>query len=265
MAISDSGDVHRRRWDGRPWNERWDERYSAADFNVARPPSQFIETEPGALPPGRALELAAGAGRHTVWLAGRGWRVTAVDFSRAGLALNRSYCAARGVDESLVDWVVADLSDYEPERGAYGLALICNFQASWAVQARARAGAAAALAVGGTALVLGYDLANLTEGTGGHGTPMCCTPRRPPPRRCRVSGRTGVQRGRSGRQPVGRHLDPGPGGPRGLTGRWRRAYPPAASFSWRRSAACCNSVLLIIVVNLCLAIIQRPLFRKISR
>ena len=35
-------------------------------------------------PPGRAIDLAAGEGRNTVWLAERGWRVTAVDFSGSG-------------------------------------------------------------------------------------------------------------------------------------------------------------------------------------
>jgi len=32
-----------------------------------------------AIPPGKALDLAAGKGRHSVWLAERGWDVTAVD------------------------------------------------------------------------------------------------------------------------------------------------------------------------------------------
>jgi len=36
-----------------------------------------------ALPPGKALDLAAGSGRHSVWLAARGWDVTAVDIEVA--------------------------------------------------------------------------------------------------------------------------------------------------------------------------------------
>jgi SAM-dependent methyltransferase len=152
--------------DGRPWDQRWDERYSAAEFDPARPASQIVADELGALPPGRALDLAAGAGRHTVWLAERGWRVTAVDFSRVGLALARKLSAARGVAEAQVDWVVADLYGYEPERGAYDLALISYLQSSHDVRAAALTRAAAALAPGGTVFVVGLDLANLTEGTG---------------------------------------------------------------------------------------------------
>ena len=43
----------------------------------------------GGLPPGRALDLG-GLGHARIWLAERGWRVTAVDFSRVGLGLARS-------------------------------------------------------------------------------------------------------------------------------------------------------------------------------
>jgi ubiquinone/menaquinone biosynthesis C-methylase UbiE len=159
--IGDSGHVDRR-----PWDERWDERYAATEFDPDRPPNQIVTAEVGALPPGRALDLAAGAGRHSVWLAERGWRVTAVDFSRVGLALARKLGAARGVAEAQVDWVVADVSDYEPERGAYDLALISYLQAGSEVRATALTRAAAALAPGGTMFVVGFDAANLTEGTG---------------------------------------------------------------------------------------------------
>lgn len=38
------------------------------------------------VPAGRAVDLGAGAGRHALWLANRGWSVTAVDFSAEGRA-----------------------------------------------------------------------------------------------------------------------------------------------------------------------------------
>ena len=152
--------------DSQRWDERWDERWSAAELDPAARPSQIVAAELGGLPPGRALDLAAGAGRHTVWLAEHGWRVTAVDFSPVGLAKGRKLSAARGVDDAQVDWIVADLQDYQPERGAYDLVLIAYLQASQEVRAAVLARAAAALAPGGTVLVVGFDLANLTEGTG---------------------------------------------------------------------------------------------------
>jgi SAM-dependent methyltransferase len=148
-------------------SQQWDERYSGTEFEWTTRPNQFVATELAGLTPGRALDLAAGEGRNAVWLAERGWRVTAVDFSRVGLEKGRKLSAARGVDEARVDWIVADLRDYEPERGAYDLALIAYLQVSPQVRAAVLARAAAALAPGGTVFVVGHDLTNLTEGVGG--------------------------------------------------------------------------------------------------
>jgi SAM-dependent methyltransferase len=150
----------------RPWDQRWDERYSVTEINWAARPSQVVEAELSDLPPGRALDLAAGGGRHTVWLAERGWQVTAVDFSQVGLDWGRQLSAARGVPGPQVDWVLADLLDYRPEPCSYQLALMSYLQSTPEVRSAALAAAAAALAPGGTLLVLGFDLANLTEGTG---------------------------------------------------------------------------------------------------
>jgi SAM-dependent methyltransferase len=148
-------------------SQQWDERYSGTEFEWTTRPNQFVAAELADLPPGRALDLAAGEGRNTVWLAERGWRVTAVDFSRVGLDKGRKLSAARGVDEAHVEWIVADLRDYEPERDFYDLALIAYLQVSPEVRAAVLARAAAALVPGGTAFVVGHDLTNLTEGVGG--------------------------------------------------------------------------------------------------
>lgn len=148
-------------------SQQWDERYAATGFVWTTGPNQFVAAELAGLPPGRAIDLAAGEGRNTVWLAERGWRVTAVDFSRVGLDKGRALSAARGVPDSLVDWVVADLCDYQPEPGGYDLALIAYFQVGAKVRASVLRRAAAALAPGGTVLIVAHDLTNLTEGTGG--------------------------------------------------------------------------------------------------
>ena len=151
--------------------QQWDERYSGAEFEWSMHPNQFAAAELAGLPPGRALDLAAGEGRNSVWLAERGWSVTAVDFSRVGLAKGRRLGAARGLADGQVDWVAADLSEYQPARGAYELVLIAYLQVDAALRARVLAGAAAALVRGGTLLVIGHDLANLTEGVGGPQSP----------------------------------------------------------------------------------------------
>ncbi len=61
------------------------------------------------LPPGSALEAGCGAGAEAIWLAQRGWQVTAVDIATA--ALERA--AARDAAER-VQWVEADLSSWDP-------------------------------------------------------------------------------------------------------------------------------------------------------
>ncbi len=148
-------------------SRRWDERYAGAEFEWTTQPNQCVIAELAGLPPGRALDLAAGEGRNSVWLAERGWRVTAVDFSRVGLDKGRKLAAARGVGEARIEWVLADLNDYEPDQGSFDLAVATYFQVGAELRAAVLARAAAALAPGGTLLVVGYDLANLTEGVGG--------------------------------------------------------------------------------------------------
>jgi SAM-dependent methyltransferase len=153
--------------------QQWDARYSGAEFEWSMHPNQFLAAELDGAPPGRALDLAAGEGRNSVWLAARGWRVTAVDFSRVGLDKGRELCADHGIGngDGQVDWVVADLSEYTPARSAFDLVLIAYLQVGTALRDQVLAGAAAALVPGGTLLVVGHDLANLTEGVGGPSSP----------------------------------------------------------------------------------------------
>jgi SAM-dependent methyltransferase len=153
-------------------SQQWDERYSGAGWQWTTQPNQFVAAELAGLPPGRALDLAAGEGRNTVWLAEHGWRVTAVDFSRVGLDKGRKLSAARGVGQALVDWIVADLRDYQPDRDAFDLVLAAYFQVSADLRATVLARAAAALAPGGTLFVIAHDLTNLTEGAGGPQDPQ---------------------------------------------------------------------------------------------
>jgi SAM-dependent methyltransferase len=148
-------------------SRQWDERYSGAGFQWKTEPNQFVAAELADLPPGRALDLAAGEGRNSVWLAERGWRLTAVDFSQVGLAKGRKLSAMRGLGDGLIDWVVADLRDYQPPPRAFDLVLIAYLQVGAELRETVLARAAAALAPGGTLFIVGHDLSNLTEGTGG--------------------------------------------------------------------------------------------------
>lgn len=102
----------------------WDERYSRGDYATLEPSpllARAVELCGGG---GRTLDLACGAGRHALLLAARGFGVTAVDASRAGVELLRERARKRGLD---VDARVADLErgEFHIEPGAYDL--VCDF------------------------------------------------------------------------------------------------------------------------------------------
>ena len=142
----------------------WDERYAGPDLVWGTGPNCFVAEELAALPPGRAIDLGTGEGRNAIWLAERGFTVTAVDFSQVGLARAAGLAAERGVS---VDWVHADLLDYRPAPGRYDLVLIAYIQLpADRLTALART-AATALAPGGTLLAVGHDRDNLTRGHAG--------------------------------------------------------------------------------------------------
>ncbi|MFF5051612.1 class I SAM-dependent methyltransferase [Micromonospora sp. NPDC000663] len=61
-----------------------------------------------------ALDAGCGTGAEAVWLAGHGWRVTAVDIASAALAVAAERAAAGGLAER-VRWAEADLTTWEPE------------------------------------------------------------------------------------------------------------------------------------------------------
>ena len=142
----------------------WDQRYSGPDLVWGAGPNRFVAEELAALPPGRAIDLGCGEGRNAIWLAERGWEVTAVDFSAAGLARAARLAAERTVT---VDWVQADLLAWQPEPGGYDLVLIAYLHLPSAGLARVFRAAAAAVAPGGTLLVVGHDRDNIARGHGG--------------------------------------------------------------------------------------------------
>jgi SAM-dependent methyltransferase len=148
-----------------PSRERWNRRWAGEErVHVSTAPSRFVVAEVADLPPGAALDLACGAGRNAVWLAEQGWRVTAVDFSGVALRMARSLEAERRV---AVEWVEADVLAWTPPPRAYDLVCVLYLQLPAGERRTALVRAAAAVRPGGTLLVLGHDLLNLTDGWGG--------------------------------------------------------------------------------------------------
>jgi SAM-dependent methyltransferase len=146
--------------------EAWDQRYAASDLVWSVGPNQFVEAECADLPSGRALDLAAGEGRNAIWLARRGWEVTAVDFSRVALDKGRTLAGDPAGPGGGIEWVCADATTW-PRRDSYDLVVIAYLQLPAGQRRAAVRAGFAALRPGGTFLLVGHDTTNLTEGTGG--------------------------------------------------------------------------------------------------
>ncbi|HUZ71279.1 MAG TPA: class I SAM-dependent methyltransferase [Candidatus Saccharimonadales bacterium] len=144
--------------------DAWNARYADAELVWSAEPNRFLVQEVAGLTPGRALDLGAGEGRNAIWLAERGWRVTAVDFSGVGLQKARGLAEARGVE---VNWVEADLRSYSPARDAFDLVALIYIHLPDEERRAVVRRAADAVAAGGTLLVIGHDRSNLREGYGG--------------------------------------------------------------------------------------------------
>ena len=145
-------------------SEAWNRRYEGRELIWTAEANRFLAAEAGGLPPGRALDLGAGEGRNAVWLAERGWDVTAVDFSAVGLEKGERLARERGAH---VSWVVADLREHVPPAGAFDLVVLLYLH----LPARDRAGllarAADSVAPAGLMLVVGHDSSNIADGHGG--------------------------------------------------------------------------------------------------
>jgi SAM-dependent methyltransferase len=142
--------------------DAWDARYAAApDLVWTAEPNRFVVQELAALPPGRALDLAAGEGRNAVWLAEHGWQVVAMDFSSVAVDRGRHLAAQRGVE---VGWIVADVRSHPFPKAAFDLVLVAYLQLAAADLDDVLRRATVALAPGGTMLVVGHDRANLVGG-----------------------------------------------------------------------------------------------------
>lgn len=139
------------------WNERYAEKQQWSSE-----PNRLVAELLAELPPGDAVDLAAGEGRHALWLAARGWRATAVDFSPVGLDRGR---AQSGSDA--VTWEVADVRTWTTRDASLDLVLLAYLHLPWDETAAVLARAVGWLRPGGRLLVLGHDVENLTAGVGG--------------------------------------------------------------------------------------------------
>jgi SAM-dependent methyltransferase len=145
-------------------SQQWDQRYNGDELVWTSTPNQFLVAEVVGLRPGRAVDLACGEGRNSIWLAEKGWEVTGVDFSPVGLAKAKRFADLWGV---MVTWIEAAMEDWTPPQDGLDLVAMLYLQLPQPARSRAIRSAASAVAPGGTLVIVAHDLENLTHGFGG--------------------------------------------------------------------------------------------------
>jgi SAM-dependent methyltransferase len=146
----------------------WDERFDRPDYLFGTEPNAWLASQRGLfVPGGRALAVADGEGRNSVWLAGLGLQVDAFDLSQVGVAKARALAQHAGV---AVNYHVADCDSWQwqPQAYDYVVAIFVQF-ADPQMRERLFANMVNALKPGGHLLLQGYAPKQLEYKTGGPG------------------------------------------------------------------------------------------------
>lgn len=149
----------------------WDQRYSEAGehYLFGLHPNAFLASQQDLLLAGqRALCVADGEGRNSVWLAQRGLLVDAVEFSPVAIAKARRLAAVRGLETHNPHFIEADLLSWDWPEARYDavVAIFIQFVGPEARQALFRR-LVAALKPGGRLFLQGYTPKQIEYGTGG--------------------------------------------------------------------------------------------------
>src|SRR6185312_1319124 len=92
----------------------WDHRYGATTRVWSGNPNVQLVATVSDLKPGTALDVGSGEGSDAIWLAQRGWQVTAVDISQVALDRAAQEAAAAGIEG--ISWRAADVLTWDPPR-----------------------------------------------------------------------------------------------------------------------------------------------------
>lgn len=146
----------------------WDQRFSGTDFVFGTEPNAYLASQRSLFEKDRkALAVADGEGRNSVWLAKQGLQVDAFDISAVGVAKARRLAETENVS---VNFNVADCDawPWQPEQYDYVVAIFVQF-AGPAMRERLFANMVNTLKPGGYLLLQGYTPKQLDYNTGGPG------------------------------------------------------------------------------------------------
>lgn len=142
----------------------WDERFDTPDYVYGTDPNAFLVEVAARIPKGAVLCLGEGEGRNAVYLAGKGYDVTAVDSSSVGLEKARRLAGERGVKIATVHSDVAHFDiGHERWAGIVSVFLHLPRDARASLHRRCVSG----LRPGGALVLEAYSPKQLEYGTGG--------------------------------------------------------------------------------------------------
>ncbi|RKR74415.1 class I SAM-dependent methyltransferase [Frondihabitans australicus] len=166
--------------DAAPDQAYWDDRYSSADRLWSGRANPQLIAEAEHLTPGRALDVGSGEGGDALWLASRGWQVTAIDLSEVALARAEAWVRAQPAHDpqpaddtqpdhdqgagsatpspaDRISWQHRDILSWAPDAAAFDLVSSQYSHFPSADMAAVVTKLAAAVAPGGTLLVVGHE------------------------------------------------------------------------------------------------------------
>jgi SAM-dependent methyltransferase len=142
--------------------EFWDARYRTKESLWSGKPNAHLVAQAGDLAPGTVLDAGAGEGADAIWLAERGWRVTAVDISAVALERAAGHAAQAGEDVAgRITWRREDLLEWRPPERGYDLVTAHYLHLPSAGRQSLFRRLAVAVAAGGTLLIVAHHPSDL--------------------------------------------------------------------------------------------------------
>jgi SAM-dependent methyltransferase len=103
--------------------DTWEKKYADDGYDPREAPSALLTEWLDGCSPGKALDLACGTGRNSLYLAEKGYDVTAIDISPRAIAIAERIAREKGLR---IQWIVADLDNHAIQ-GQYDLIVISFF------------------------------------------------------------------------------------------------------------------------------------------
>lgn len=149
----------------------WDAKYDTDEFIYTKIENRFVKEFCAKLAPGKAIDLAGGEGRNTVWLASLGWTVENIDISSKALAKSAQFAAEAGVSDRCTE-TLATPEGFESATAPVDLAVVGYLQIAMPDLANSIAQVARCLKLGGILIGVWHARENLDGGFGGPQNPL---------------------------------------------------------------------------------------------